>query len=211
MKPDSIAYAIAGMCFGIILGWVIGTQQLARVATTPSTAATTGAAPAAQQAAPAGGQRQAPPLDQAKVQALTATLKANPNDANAAVQLANTYFDAEQYADAATWYEQALKLDPKNVDASTDLGVSYYYTNRTDEALKQFDASLKIDPRHTKTLLNQGIVMAFGRQNLDGAAQAWQKVVDFAPNTPEAEAAKRGLEGIAASRQGGGAAPATNQ
>jgi tetratricopeptide (TPR) repeat protein len=190
---------------------VIGTQQLARVATTPSTAATTGAAPAAQQAAPAGGQRQAPPLDQAKVQALTATLKANPNDANAAVQLANTYFDAEQYADAATWYEQALKLDPKNVDASTDLGVSYYYTNRTDEALKQFDASLKIDPRHTKTLLNQGIVMAFGRQNLDGAAQAWQKVVDFAPNTPEAEAAKRGLEGIAASRQGGGAAPATNQ
>jgi tetratricopeptide (TPR) repeat protein len=210
MKPDSIAYAIAGMCFGIILGWVIGTQQLAR-AGGPAPAAA--AAPAAQQAAPpANNQRQAPPLDQARVKSLTDALNANPNNAEAAVQLANTYFDAEQYADAAKWYEQVLKLDPRNVDASTDLGVSYYYTNRTDEALKQFDQSLKIDPRHTKTLLNQGIVLAFGRQNLDGAAAAWQKVVEFAPNTPEAQAAQRGLEGIAASRQGGGAAaPATNQ
>jgi tetratricopeptide (TPR) repeat protein len=211
MKPDSIAYAIAGMCFGIILGWVIGTQQLARAGAPPAVAT---AAPAAQGAAPAapGNQRQAPPLDQAAVQTLTAELKADPNNADAAVKLANTYFDAEQYGDAAKWYEQVIKLDPKNVDASTDLGVSYYYTNRTDEALKQFDASLKIDPRHTKTLLNQGIVLAFGRQNLEGAAQAWQKVVDFAPNTPEAQAAQRGLEGIAASRQGGGATPpATNQ
>lgn len=210
MKPDSIAYAIAGMCFGIILGWVIGTQQLARAGGAAPVAA---AAPAAQQAAPAANnQRQAPPLDQGRVQTLTNALNANPNDAGTAVQLANTYFDAEQYADAAKYYEQALKLDPRNVDASTDLGVSYYYTNRTDDALKQFETSLKIDPRHTKTLLNQGIVLAFGRQNLDGAAQAWQKVVDIAPNTPEAQAAQRGLEGIAASRQGGGAAaPATNQ
>ncbi len=211
MKPDSIAYTIAGMCFGIILGWVIGTQQLARAGVTGPLA--TGAAPATQQTAPpSNGQREAPPLDQARVQALTDALNANPNNAQAAVQLANTYFDAEQYAEAARWYEQALKIEPRNADASTDLGVSYYYTNRTDEALTQFEESLRIDPRHTKTLLNQGIVLAFGRQNLDGAAQAWQKVVELAPNTPEAQAAQRGLEGIAASRQGGGAAaPATNQ
>ena len=27
MKAESIVYAIAGMCFGIILGWIIATQQ----------------------------------------------------------------------------------------------------------------------------------------------------------------------------------------
>jgi tetratricopeptide (TPR) repeat protein len=103
-----------------------------------------------------------------------------------------------------------LKLDPKNVDASTDLGVSYYYVNQADRALQQFDYSLKLDPRHTKTLLNQGIVMAFGKQDLNAAAAAWQKVVDIAPNSPEGQAARRALEGVAAAhqQQGGAAAPA---
>jgi hypothetical protein len=27
MRAESIVFAIAGMCFGVILGWVIGTQQ----------------------------------------------------------------------------------------------------------------------------------------------------------------------------------------
>ncbi len=90
--------------------------------------------------------------------------------------------------------------------------MSYYYTNRPDEALKQFENSLRIDPKHTKTLLNQGIVLAFGKQDLNGAAASWQKVVDLAPNSPEAQAAKRGLEGIAASRTGQqSGSPATNQ
>ena len=68
------------------------------------------------------------------------------------------------------------------------------------------------DPKHTKTLLNQGIVLAFGKQDLQGAEAAWRKVVELAPGTPEGEAAKRGLDGIASAHQrGAGTAPATNQ
>jgi len=81
--------------------------------------------------------------------------------------------------------------------------VSYYYSNRADEALKQFDYSLSLDPKHTKTLLNQGIVLAFGKQDLNGAAEAWKKVVEIAPQSQEGQAAQRGLDGIAASRRGG--------
>ena len=40
-------------------------------------------------------------------------------------------------------------------------------SNQADRALQQFDYSLKLDPSHTKTLLNQGIVMAFGKQDLE--------------------------------------------
>jgi tetratricopeptide (TPR) repeat protein len=202
MKAESIVFAIAGMCFGTILGWVLASPQ---IGTRPSSVAATEAATPASTAA--NGSRQAPPLDEARVQGLMTILKSDPKNVGAQVQLANTYFDAEQYPDAIKWYGESLKLDPKNVDASTDLGVSYYYTNRADEALKQFDYSLSLNPKHTKTLLNQGIVLAFGKQDLDGAARAWQKVVDMAPDSTEGQAAKRGLEGIAASR-GGGAAPA---
>jgi len=166
----------------------------------------------AQPPAQGGGAQQAKVLDEARVQQLTTILNSDPKNVGAIVQLGNTYFDAERYPDAIKWYEQALTIDPKNADASTDLGVSYYYTNRADDALKQFENSLRIDAKHTKTLLNQGIVLAFGKQDLNGAAASWQKVVDLAPNSPEAQAAKRGLEGIAASRTGQQpAGPATNQ
>jgi tetratricopeptide (TPR) repeat protein len=209
MKAESIVYTIAGMCFGIIFGWIIASEQPGRAA-----APVAPAAEAQQAATPSsgGGQQQAKSLDEAKVQQLTTILTSDPRNAGAMVQLGNTYFDAERYPDAIGWYEKALAIDPKNPDASTDLGVSYYYTNRADDALKQFENSLRIDPRHTKTLLNKGIVLAFGKQDLTGATDAWKKVVELAPNSPEAQAAQRGLEGIAAAQAGpqtGG--PATTQ
>jgi cytochrome c-type biogenesis protein CcmH/NrfG len=205
MRVDSIVFAIAGMCFGVILGWVIGVQQAGgRFSAAPATAATAPGAPGA----PAG-QQQAPPLDEARVQSLMTVIKNDPKNAGAAVQLGNTYFDAERYPDAIKWYEESLRIDPSNPDASTDLGVSFYYTGQTDRALQQFAQSLKLDPKHTKTLLNQGIVMAFGKQDLNAASKAWQRVVDIAPNSPEGQAAKRALEGVAAAHQQGGAtAPA---
>lgn len=213
MKSESIAYAIAGVCFGIILGWVIGTQQVQRASATlaPAAQTTTAEASGSQDQSPADNSRQPPKLDDAKVQSLTTVLNSDPNNADAAIQLANTYFDAERYEDAIKWYEQGLKLKPNNPDASTDLGVSYYYTKRTEDALKQFDHSLQLDPNHTKTLLNKGIVLAFGKQDLTGARQAWEKVVQLAPNSPEGQAAQRGLEGIAAVQKGNGTAPASNQ
>ena len=213
MKAESIVYAIAGMCFGIILGWIIATQQQPARAVAPVAQAAGGTQQQQQQSqsASASGQ-QAKVLDEARVQQLTTILTSDPKNAGAAVQLGNTYFDAERYPEAINWYEKALAIDPKNADASTDLGVSYYYTNRADEALKQFENSLRIDPKHAKTLLNKGIVLAFGKQDLNGAAESWRKVVELAPNSPEAQAAQRGLEGIAASQSGAraGGAP-TNQ
>ena len=78
------------------------------------------------------------------------------------------------------------------MNASTDLGIAYYYMNQPDRALQQFDRSLAIDPRHTKTLLNVGIVRAFGKDDLQGAAEAWQRVVEYAPESPEGKRAQAG-------------------
>jgi len=195
MRSESIVFAVAGMCFGVILGWVIGVQQAGLQP--PATLAA--AAPAA---AGAGTAPAPPPLDEARVQSLMTVIKNDPQNAGAAVELGNTYFDAEQYPEAITWYEEGLRLDPTNPDASTDLGVSYYYSGQTDRALEQFEVSLKLNPKHTKTMLNQGIVLAFGRQDLAGAQVAWQQVVDLAPDSPEGQAASRALEGITAAGHG---------
>jgi tetratricopeptide (TPR) repeat protein len=195
MKAESVAFAVAGMCFGVILGWVLATQDANR-RDQSAPAAVPSAAPAA------AGQRQAPALDETRVQALQAAIKQNPQIADNFTQLGNVYFDAEQWTNAIDSYEQSLKLDPNNPDVSTDLGVSYYYTNRTDDALAQFERSLKISPNHTKTLLNKGIVLAFGKENLEAAADQWKKVVELAPDSPEGQAARRALEGVAAAHAG---------
>ena len=191
MRAESIVFAVAGTLFGLIVGWILGSQQAAGTARL--------AAPVAQQqqaAAPAGGGSKAAPLDENRVQALRTVAEQNPQDIATRVQLGNIYFDAEQYKDAIAWYEDALKLKPSDADVSTDLGVAYYYINQPDRAIKQFEHSLSIDARHTKTLLNMGIVKAFGKQDLNGAAAAWQQVVSIAPDTPDGQAAKKALEGL---------------
>jgi cytochrome c-type biogenesis protein CcmH/NrfG len=191
MRADSIVFAVAGVLFGVIVGWVLGSQQArSTVPVTPPAAQ----AQAAGQAPPPGSQ--AVPLDQERVRALQAVAEQNPKDAQPRVQLGNMFFDAEQYPQAISWYEQAMAIDPKDANISTDLGVAYYYTNQPDKAITQFQHSLSLDPRHTKTLLNMGIVRAFGKQDLAGATEAWQQVVAIAPDSPEGQAAKKGLEGL---------------
>jgi tetratricopeptide (TPR) repeat protein len=174
-------FGIAGVFFGILVGWMLGSQQL-RTASNHSPPSGTASAISSQ---PEQAQASAR-LDERRAAALVAAAQKDSTDAASRVQLGNLYFDAERFSDAVTWYENALAVDPRNVNVSTDLGIAYYYMNQADRALAQFERSLAIDPKHTKTLLNIGIVRAFGKQDLEGAAKAWQ----------QARMARQALEGL---------------
>ncbi len=50
MKLDAVVFTVAGMAFGVILGWVIGSQQLGRTG-----AGARGPPPVAQSAPATGG------------------------------------------------------------------------------------------------------------------------------------------------------------
>jgi tetratricopeptide (TPR) repeat protein len=197
MKKESLALGIAGVLFGFLTGWIVGAQQARPASAPPAVSAPAAAAGPSGGGAAAGQAAAEPPrLDQAKIDELRKRAADNPRDADARAALGNAYFDAERYPEAITWYEAALGLDAKNVDVSTDLGVSYYYVNQADRALAQFERSLEIAPRHTKTMLNIGVVRAFGKQDLNGAASIWQQVVDLAPQSAEGQAARRMIEAV---------------
>jgi tetratricopeptide (TPR) repeat protein len=199
MKSDAIAFGIAGVVFGLIAGWIIGNQQAATRPSAPAPA-TAASAPAAS----GSTTTRAAVLDDAQVKALTAVAEREPANVKPRIELANLYFDAERYDDAIKWYADAVRLSPNDVNVSTDLGVAYYYTNQPDKALAQFEHSLKLNPKHVKTLLNEGIVKAFGKQDLEGATQAWQQVLQIDPDGPEGQAAKRALESLRAAHPGTG-------
>lgn len=205
MKPESIVLTVAGMCFGVIVGWVLADLDAGRTGgvVVPSAAVT----PPQPQAAESQGP---PPLDEARVQALTTILSSDPTNAGAAIELGSTYFEAEQFEEAVDWYEEALRLDPKSAEASTQLGMTFFFTRGADPALEQLERSLEIDPSHPRTLLSKGIVLWQGKQDLEGAAEAWQTLVALAPDSPEAQAAQQGLQAIAAGRQSA-QSPSNNQ
>jgi tetratricopeptide (TPR) repeat protein len=196
MRTDSLVFALSGTFLGLILGWIIGTQHAAPVRAGGQAAATAAPQQAATTTAPMGGSGQAALLDENKLKALESAAGQRPQDAAVRTELGNMYFDAERYADAIKWYEQAFALEPRNVNVSTDLGVSYYYTNQADRAIAQLSRSLDVDPGHTKTLLNLGIVRAFGKQDLEGAAEAWQRVIEIAPDSSEGRAARQALDSM---------------
>jgi tetratricopeptide (TPR) repeat protein len=202
MKSDAVAFGIAGVLFGLIAGWIIGSQQ---AAVRPGPAAASAPAAATAPAGGATGATRAAVLDETKVNALRNVAEREASNPTPRVELGNLYFDAERYDDAIKWYTEALKLAPKDVNVSTDLGVCYYYSNQPDKALEQFSRSLAIDPKHAKTLLNVGIVKAFGKQDLDGAMLAWQQVIAIAPDAPEGQAAKRALDSLQSAHPQSGA------
>jgi tetratricopeptide (TPR) repeat protein len=190
MRADAIVFAVSGALFGVIVGWILGSQQ----AGGGSAAAPVTQSAASTPAPAAGGSPVV--LDQNRVQALRSLAEQDPTNVQPRVDLGNMYFDAEQYTEAIRWYEEAIALNPSDPNVSTDLGVAYYYTNQPARAVAQFEHSLEVDPAHTKTMLNMGIVKAFGQQDLSGAVAAWERVVALAPDSPEGQAARKALDGM---------------
>src|SRR5438105_4183784 len=120
MKLESVVYAVSGVLFGIIVGWIIGSEQ-AQIAPKPPISAQ---AEASQQqgAAPPPPDAPAPApavLDETKVQALENVASKDPKNAVARAQIGDLYYDAGRYPEAIKWYEQSYTLNPKDVNVST--------------------------------------------------------------------------------------------
>jgi cytochrome c-type biogenesis protein CcmH/NrfG len=196
MKAEGIAFGIAGILFGLIAGWIIGSQY--ESARREPLSATQAASPA-----PAAAQQAPPPLDDAKVTAFRNVAEKDPKNAAPRVQLGDLYFNAERFDDSIKWYEQALALTPDDVRVSSQLAMAYYYTNQTDRALQQLERSVKMNPKHAEAWLNLGFVRAFGKQDLNGAEQAWQQAMKIAPDGPEGQAAKRAIDSLKSAHPGG--------
>ena len=137
-----------------------------------------------------------PEVDEARVLELRALADQAPRDSQVRMELGYIYLEAQRFDQAIPWFEAALDLDPSDVSVSTDLGVAYFYTDQIDRALEQFAHSLAIDPTHVKTLLDLGIVRALGKQDLEGAIEAWEQVQQLAPDSAEALAAADAIERI---------------
>ena len=184
-------YAMAAVCLliGVLVGYLVrGSAKPAAQASPASTemqqAATAPPSSAAQQ-------QKMPTLDDMKRMAdkqadpLLAKLKTDPKNVDLLNKTALTYKAAHQFKDAISYFQKALDVDPKNVPIRTDMASCMYYTGDADGALAELDKSLTYDPKHPGTLMNIGIIRWQGKNDVNGAVAAWEKLLKLNPNFPQ--------------------------
>ena len=173
ITPFTVVTGLAGVMFGIIVGYMLGVSQ-------PGGGANPVAAVSAQTAT-------APPAaNEQELQSYRSALASDPKNVRANVELANRLYDAGRYSEAIPYYRQAFEVAPKDVNVSTDLATALYYAGRSDEALAQFDTSLALNPKHAQTLFNVGIVKRDAKNDPRGAIAAWERLLADVPEYPDA-------------------------
>jgi cytochrome c-type biogenesis protein CcmH/NrfG len=121
-------------------------------------------------------------------------LARDPKNVKAWIALGNEYFDAHQHQKSIDAYARALELDPKNPDVLTDQGIMYRDIGAHDKAIANFKRANQIDPRHVQSLYNMGVVYAFDLKDAKRAAEAWNRVIQVAPTSPQAAQARKALD-----------------
>ncbi len=146
-------------------------------------------------------------MDQATFRQNEANLKfaigSNPKDLESIIQLGNLYYDNSKFKDAVDWYGKALEIDPSNVNVRTDRGSAYWSLGQADAAIGEFQKSLQVNPTHAQTLFNLGIVYLHGKNDMDAARKAWEKLLATNPDYPD----RARLQGMLGSVGGTAASP----
>lgn len=185
MGREQLILAVAVGCSMGIMGWIIWSERPVPV-DVPETVTTT----------PPTETAPVPVVDEVRMAELRTAAEADPDDVDSRLALAGAYFEAHSFEQAVPWYEQALALRPDDVESTTNLGVCYFYMGLSEQAVEQFDKSLELAPDHAQTLLSLGIVRAFGLEDRAGAVEAWERVLEVAPDGPEARAARDALSRV---------------
>src|SRR5262245_32685187 len=128
MKREPIVFAVLGIVFGFVLGYMVASWDAPRAA--PVVASGGGpSSPGPGLAPPAGGAatRGAAPatpaaIDPNELKALESLAARDPRSVAARVELGNLLMDHARYDEAARWYREALKLSPEQTDVIVDLG-----------------------------------------------------------------------------------------
>jgi len=209
LKREHLAFLVAGLAFGFLLGFGLFRAIATRPGATPSEASSeipTPAGPAAPtetvNGAPGGAGGGAPMM--AEINALKERVTKDPKDAQAWTRLGNIYHDARMYPQALDFYKRVLELAPADANVLTDSGICYQEMQQYDKALEMFARAQKADPSNWQSLYNTVVVAGLGLGRFDVADPALQRLQQLRPDAPNLAELRSALDKARA-----GAAPAT--
>jgi cytochrome c-type biogenesis protein CcmH/NrfG len=183
-------HMIIGIVIGLVVGLFVGYQAGSSGSSAPP-------AMGAMPAMPPGAAQPMPsapgPELQARISSLQSIVARDPKNVDAWVQLGNDYFDTHQPQKSIEAYGRALELRPNDPNVLTDQGVMYKDLGQYEKAISNFEKANKADPKHVQSLFNLAVVYAVNLKQNQKAIDAWNKVVQVAPGSPQAEQAKAAI------------------
>ncbi len=194
MTRDMIIGIVIGLLAGLFVGYQIGSSGASRAAPVAAMPAMPPGMPAGQPPGMPPGMGGAPnPEIQQQIATLQSVVARDPKNFEAWVQLGNDFFDTRQPQKAIEAYGRALELKPNDPNVLTDQGVMYRELGQFDKAVANFTRASKADPSHVQSLFNLGVVYASDLKQPQKATEAWNKVIQIAPSSPQAAQAKQGI------------------
>jgi len=196
MKREPMVFAVAGMIFGFVLGYMAaGFGHPPASDSRPRLPAE-----AAARSTPGTG---AAPADADEVRTLESLAARDKQNVQARVELGHLLMEHAQYEAAARWYREALGLKPADNDVRVDLGASLLNLGRAPDALAEFDQALKNDPGHKQALYNKGLALVQTGRGAE-AAVVWDGLLKRYPGDPQLQGLKDQVERLRAGRGSAG-------
>lgn len=218
MNKGQVSFAIAGLIFGFLVGFVVAHQlyvgrgvpafqhpPVPGMAGAPAgSAGPMGGAAAGAPAAPDGGAPDMATMEavQQQIAGLKETLESDPGNVEALTQLGNLYFDAGMFDQAAGYYEKVLDVEPGNIMVRTDLGTSLRRSGQPERALREFEAAVQADPKHWRGWFNIGVVALYDLGQYERAEEAFAKVDALNPGSIDMTALQEEIRRVRAEGAG---------
>ena len=117
-----------------------------------------------------------------EINKLEETVKNNPGNHEALLQLGHLLNDNGFYQRAIEKYQTYLKTHPDNVDVIVDMGVCYFELKNYDRAIQVIKSGLEKNPKHQIANFNLGIVN-LANNNPTEARRWWEIARDLNPTT----------------------------
>ena len=132
------------------------------------------------------------PVDQA-IAAYQKVLELNPSAAGALVNLGTIYYRQRKFAEAETYYKDAIIADPSYALAQFNLGNLYDEQSRIKEAFEHYRLSLQLNPNYADAHFNLALLCERAGDNLK-AVHHWKIYLKLDNSGQWAEIARRQLE-----------------
>jgi tetratricopeptide (TPR) repeat protein len=125
-----------------------------------------------------------------RLMALEQKAAEDPQNADYRTQIANLYYDLGQFDKAADFYQQSLDIRPGAPGVETDLAACFNYLGQIDRALETLNRVLQHHPGFPQAMFNKGIILAHGKNDVQGAIRIWEDLLRRDPTFSQ----KAGLE-----------------
>lgn len=199
MKRENLAFLIAGLAFGFLVGF--GVFKAVAMRPVPKGEAAAEAIPSvAGPAAPNSTMGAAPPASgggapmMAELNALRARVTKDPKDAAAWTRLGNLFQDAGMFDRAVEMYGRVLALHPADANVLTDTGICYRELKDFDRALASFEKAQTADPANWQSLYNIAVVAGLDLRRFDRAEAAMARLGEVRPGDPNVAELRQAIE-----------------